>query len=33
LGTPLDITLQEIRLELFHPADEQTRERYAARTE
>jgi hypothetical protein len=25
LGTPLDITLQEIRLELFHPADEQTR--------
>jgi transcriptional regulator with XRE-family HTH domain len=28
LGTPLDITLQEIRIESFHPADETT-ERYA----
>jgi transcriptional regulator with XRE-family HTH domain len=28
LGTPLDITLQEIRIELFHPADERTRDRY-----
>jgi transcriptional regulator with XRE-family HTH domain len=28
LGTPLDITLQEIRIELFHPADPDTRARY-----
>ncbi len=31
LGTPLDITLQEIRIESFHPADETT-ERYARET-
>lgn len=29
LGTPLDITLQELRIELFHPADDATRRRYA----
>lgn len=28
LGTPLDVTLQEIRIELFHPADPATRARY-----
>jgi transcriptional regulator with XRE-family HTH domain len=31
LGTPLDITLQEIRIELFHPADQPTHDRYAPR--
>jgi transcriptional regulator with XRE-family HTH domain len=25
LGTPLDVTLQEVRIECFHPADEPTR--------
>ena len=24
LGTPLDVTLQELRIECFFPADEQT---------
>jgi transcriptional regulator with XRE-family HTH domain len=28
LGTPLDITLQELRIEMFHPADATTRARY-----
>ena len=31
LGTPLDITLQEIRIECFHPADDAT-EQYARAT-
>jgi transcriptional regulator with XRE-family HTH domain len=30
LGTPLDVTLQEIRIECFFPADEQTAARAAA---
>jgi hypothetical protein len=24
VGTPLDVSLQDLRLELFYPADEQT---------
>jgi transcriptional regulator with XRE-family HTH domain len=31
LGTPLDVTLQEIRIECFFPADEQTARRVNAR--